>query len=320
MPFDHYVPATYLARFSVDSTEPRRKRRVWAIDKSDGRVFRSPVENICGQNNLYSVDRSNPRIIDEMWGYEGQLNDALDELVAGTISARMWLGVLVNFVAALLARGKEFHDRFQRRFVHGFGPGILPLLGPDNTNFARLMEIQRLRASVLGAYWTVLLVPDVRIITNDLTFNAHEHSPSGKLGIAIPIDGSHVITLIPTTEKHVVAVSKDGAWWPQISRGTLSKSFASNFNAVMAASAQRFVIGETEIQMRSLLPLKNDAPPVPEPGSLGFMTGKMARQFEYTFFHTLAELSKPAPEDGSYIFVNYRGNARRRQRGSGSNY
>lgn len=117
MPFDHYLPATYIARFSLDSTEPRRKRRVYVVDKQLGVVFRTPVENICGEKEFYSVEHDNPRIVDGMWSvYEGRLNVALDRLVDRSVDARLWANTLVPFVTALMVRGRDFYPARRERF------------------------------------------------------------------------------------------------------------------------------------------------------------------------------------------------------------
>lgn len=309
MPFDHYLPATYLARSSLDTTGPRRNRRVWVVDKRSASLFRTPVASICGDADLYTVDHENPRIIDGMWsGYEGRLHDALNNLIAGTIDARTWANTLVQFVAALLVRGRDFDQRLQQRLVPGFGPAIIPLLGerPDNTNWARLMEWQRLRASVIGARWSVLQTTGHFMqITNDLGSNGHMEFATRTLGIAIPIGVQHILTVRPTTRPHVVAIAKDGVWWPRIEYHKIDDAQQQGALRAFAASAQRFIVGPDEETMRRFVVQEDVPPPVPEPVSLGFMGGKMARRYEHTWLRVLGEISKPPNSDGDVLYVDY---------------
>lgn len=118
MPFDHYIPASYLGRFSSEEDRPRRRRRLWIADQQQGRVLWQAAETICGARDFYSVSSSlDPRLIDKMWtSYEPDLNRALDRLITGQLDAAQWLKTLVRFVAALLVRGPDFDVRFNARF------------------------------------------------------------------------------------------------------------------------------------------------------------------------------------------------------------
>src|SRR4051794_39879699 len=156
MPLHHYLPATFLAAFSADtSTEPRRDRPLWAGDKGQHKTFRAQAAKLGAENNLYTLvaEQHDPQMVDETWkDYERGLSNAVGELIAGGVDARTWARILVPFVACMLVRGPDFADRFGRRMAaHGIDDidgGYAPA---DNANLARLMELQRLLGPVAVA-------------------------------------------------------------------------------------------------------------------------------------------------------------------------
>lgn len=312
MPLDHYLPATYIARFSNDLSGPRRNRRVWAVDKRSGRAFQTSAGNLCAENDFYTISHNQPRIVDDIFSvYEGSLSESIDNLITRTIDALAWAQTLVPFASGLLVRGRDFDQRFARRLFIAFGAAISSVLrgGTDNTNLARLMEMQRLQASVLGAKWTVVAAAGgLQQITNDLAFNAHLESSSGSKGIAIPIGLHHIVTIIPTTSRHVVAIGRGGKWYPKIEYATMTEAQQDGFNHCLATSAQRFLIGPDEAAVARYANRQNAPPQVPEPSMLGFMSGAMARQYEHTYARLLTALDTPPSIDGEEIYVDFEGN------------
>jgi len=119
MPLHHYLPATFLAAFSADtSTNPRRERPVWAGDKRQHKTYRAPAARLGAENNLYTLVAGEyaPQMVDEIWKeYERGLSNAIGELIAGMVDARTWARVLIPFVACMLVRGPDFAERFGRR-------------------------------------------------------------------------------------------------------------------------------------------------------------------------------------------------------------
>jgi hypothetical protein len=158
MAFQHYMPASFLARFSSETeTEPKRKRALWVLNKRTKNLFCANAGSICGVNDMFAVGQPHdPNLVDQMWsGYEPRLYDALDALIARRLDALEWLRTLVPFVSALFVRGMDFDNRFNSR-LESFAPGLAEKLSPDNINFARLMEWQRLRPAMISASWDVL--------------------------------------------------------------------------------------------------------------------------------------------------------------------
>ena len=55
MPLDHYLPATFLASFSMDIKDPRRDSVIAAIDKSSGKLIEAKASKLARIKNLYSL-------------------------------------------------------------------------------------------------------------------------------------------------------------------------------------------------------------------------------------------------------------------------
>ncbi len=276
-------------------------------------MFRTAVEHICGERDFYRVDHDNPRILDDMWArYEGRLNVALDRLVDRSIDARLWANTVVPFVTALMVRGRDFEPRLNQRLITLFGPGVLSALHPDNAKWTRLMELQRLQSSVLGARWTLHTIAGSNLslqITSDLGWLASQNREDRSLGITVPIDLNHVLTVTPTTAPRVVAIGRGGLWRPVIRYATLGDTDQQSLVRSLAFSAQRFVIGPDELTMERYVFRQGEPPRVPEPGMLGFMTSRMARHFEHVRLFLADALSTPPRSDGDVIGVSYAKNA-----------
>jgi len=303
MAFDHYLPASYIGSFSRDANPTRRKRRLWAVDKREGRLFETTASELCGAHNFYGLSLSNddPRFVDSQWSsYESDLNAALERMVAGTIDAVQWLKTLVVFVAALLVRGEDFETRFTERLGE-----LAASRGRDNTNMMRLMELQRLFASVIGARWLLLETPGTAAqITNDLGYTPFLNPAHKESGIAIPLNPRHILLII-TTLKRVIARAKDGGWEPNIERGVLDQNAHGSFLKNIAASAQRYVMGPDEESLRQYVTVEASPPAVAEPALLGFFSGAMARHYEMIYFHLSNKFSSPPANPNEYAYVDY---------------
>jgi hypothetical protein len=107
MSLQHYLPASYLGRFSHDSSEPKRDRTLWVVEKRAPKIINMSAARVCAANDLYDVGiPENPNVIDDMWSsYEPELGAALDLLISRQLDAKVWATTLVQFVSALLVRG-----------------------------------------------------------------------------------------------------------------------------------------------------------------------------------------------------------------------
>ena len=137
MPLDHYLPATFLASFSSQILQSRRKSLLAVGDvlqKQDPRWDKA--ENLAAINNFYTIEHDDPRIIDKIWlEFESEFDRAIDALITGHITAIDWARTLVPFVAAMLVRGPDFNTRHEsRRFIKDYRQNHS--LSADNTNGA----------------------------------------------------------------------------------------------------------------------------------------------------------------------------------------
>jgi hypothetical protein len=107
----HYLPASYIGRFSFEKTGRLRRRPVWVRRKDVDRAFVQSAENVAFQNDLYRLPNATSWLGSHIdaWSYEGDLPLGLNDLIrqGQPISARRWLTCLVPFVSGLFVRGPE---------------------------------------------------------------------------------------------------------------------------------------------------------------------------------------------------------------------
>jgi hypothetical protein len=97
----HYLPATFLASFSLDLETPRRRnRRLYVGDKREDRVFRTRAENVAAINDFYTLVTAElesdvgPGMVDSVWTQcERDLSEAITLLINGGVDARTWIRV-----------------------------------------------------------------------------------------------------------------------------------------------------------------------------------------------------------------------------------
>jgi len=304
MPLQHYLPATYLALFSTDTSHPRRRRSLAVGATQTGRVFTAPACRVAAVHDLYTLSGEgslHPHFVDyALSGYERRLYFAVEQLRTGRLKALAWATTLVPFVTALLVRGPDFNTRFEARV----GP-LLSEAPSDNTSFARLLEYQRLLASIAGARWSVLRTQgDEPLITNDLGYAPFANPKTRDRGIAVPL-GLDRILAIAFQRRRVVAFAQGGEWVPTIRYMDSPPDDHVSLNRVVASMGRRFVFGpdvSTVTQcMENLTPFRGAL----EPRQLGFMVGHTASMYELTWHSLISGLSKPPRRDGEYLYVNF---------------
>jgi tetratricopeptide (TPR) repeat protein len=301
MPLHHYLPAAFLASFSADtSTDPRRERTLCAGDKRRHKTFRAPAARLGAENNLYTLvtEQYAPQMVDETWReYERGLSNAIEALIAGRVDARTWTRVLIPFVACMLVRGPDFAERFGRRMAALDIDDIDVVHTSDNANVARLRELQRLLGPVAVAKWVVVRFPEQgSLLTNDLGYAPFLNRTRGEDGMAVPLGSSHALTVFPRREGRV-AVVRSGTWVPDVEYVEALPGDRDGLNRAVSAAARRFIFGPTEDFVEEWLRAAPPAPDPPEPGQLGFITGKNAVAHEFTW-HRLAPALERDPSDG----------------------
>lgn len=254
---DHYVPASVLGRFSADTGNRTRERRL--VVGRRGKVFLAKAEDIGFVNGLYDVRSTgvwfppgvdDPGSVDGMiTGYEPELPAVLDLLEAGErVRVRAWLRVLVPFVAAMFVRGRDFGARFDER-------GVVKASGVssrENTNGARLLEMQRLLALVVCARWVVLhQAGHESFIVNDLGLMPTRDLGLQQNGFAIPIGRGSVLGIFPR-QTRTVAWYDDG-WQSVVEHRLVDTIEVSAFNRSMAQGATEWIAGaERDVIQRNV--------------------------------------------------------------------
>jgi hypothetical protein len=242
--------------------------------------------------------------------YEPVLHIALDEMIAGTLDARMWAATCVAFVVGLLVRGPDFTKRFERRIeplVQLMQHMRTPDDWADNNSFARMFEQQRLRTPIFCARWLLLETSGrYRQITNDLGYTPFRDMHTGEYGIAIPVGTRHILNLTPRM-KRVIALGRDGRWWPTIERGFVHDDNHLQFLHATAAYGRRFIIGPDETTLSRHLTREPPVPYALEPDELGFLSGEAAAKVEMAFLNIFDQLSLPPKSDGAAMILDMRG-------------
>lgn len=302
MPLHHYLPATFLAEFSLDKvTFPRRNRQLIVGNKDEERVFRTSAVNVAAINNLYTLveSRGNPELIEKTWAdFEGNLTEAIYLLIAGRLDARSWIRILVPFVASMLVRGPDFNRRFERRLrVIGL-ESHMDLISEDNTNGARLLELQRLLGPVAVAKWTVVhVIGQEPLITNDLGYAPYQNEVTGEIGISIPLNPTYTLAISPRTQREILRV-QSGKWIPVIEYFHNMPNNHEGLNEALSSIAQRFIFGPDDTTIEKYLSSGSKANFPPEPEQLGFITDPLARAHEFTWHRLAAAIERdPDSED-----------------------
>lgn len=292
MPLDHYIPATFLASFSLDIQKPRRKSIISAIDQVTGKPIVAPASKLARIKNLYGLvpdPKKDGRLIDNIWSdYETKLAFAIDELISGSLTSERWTRTLVPFVACLFLRGPDFNIRFDQRIRE-----ITSIEQPEeNTNYSRVFELQRLLGPVLAADWIVAeAVGDGLLITNDLGYAPFIHGPTGQIGMSIPIGHKHILQLIPKRSRRILAY-KNGAWIPKIRYLPLEEKNHIGLNESIAMFAQRYIFGSDLSTLQEYAIHPHNPIPAPEPQNIGFIAGPLAVVHEFTWHRLVSFLEK----------------------------
>jgi tetratricopeptide (TPR) repeat protein len=213
------------------------------------------------------------------------------------MEAITWVQVLVPFVACLFVRGPDFNERFEARLA-----GLDVPLPEDNTNRARLFELQRTLGPIAGAKWLLYeAVGDDSIITSDLGFAPFVDAPTGEFGVAIPLDRKHILGLVPKRQ-WPVAIAREDRWYPTIKYITLDPGNHQGFNEAVADSAQQWIYGPDVTTVKRYLPPASTGPEVPDLMQMGFLSSREQRAHEFTWHRLVSVLAKDPRVDEAHDF------------------
>jgi len=292
MPLHHYLPATFLANFSVDDvTNPRRDRMIFVGDKKSKLIFQVSAGNAGAINNLYTLldYKEDPEYLEKLWSnYEDDLHVAIPRLIVDDIDAKTWIRLLVPFVTCMLVRGADFDVRFTGRIESIFGHSkSKEFLGRNQINGARILEIQRLLFPVTSAKWIVIHTPgEDQLLTNDLGYCPFINPRTIDYGMAVPLGKRHVLAISPRRSGQILHFD-GGKWRPRINYTENQFDNNNDLNRSIVSMAQRFIFSPTyELAKKYLHEFSGLSRPI-EPEQLGFIDGYHSRAYEFTW-HRLA--------------------------------
>jgi hypothetical protein len=286
----HFLPASFIARFSEDPSPDPRRRVLYVAKRGGHEPFSVVAERAAFVRNLYSES------VDNVWtAYENRLPAALDALCMGTaVNADTWLRVLVPFVAALLLRGPDFGERFDRRLAE-LVPDLKRRTGVD----ARPFELQRLLAPVTAARWVVMhATGSSPIVTSDMAWAPYSNPLQDELGFAIPLDLRTVLGLVPRRTRRVLQWKGTG-WSAMIEHRQLDPGNHERLNQTVTSWAYRQVFGPTYESVASLQTVLNSQGSIAaEPFPFGPLGEQQGPPNEFTW-HRLVAASKKSLDDTS---------------------
>jgi hypothetical protein len=307
MPLHHYLPASFIARFSSDMRKvPARNKRIYVADKRNQTLFPSPAEKAGCINNLYTLAHPHigPEEIDQTWTeYERRLPTAIDSLINNTVDAATWTRVLVPFVACMLVRGPDFEDRFFERFPPEHRRELSNLFTSDQANAARLREIPRLLTGVLAAKWIVLTAHGKeKLLTNDLGYSPYINPATGDQGLAIPLSQKKILAIVPGKEDRSILRAEGDKWVPNISYMDLPPSNHEALNRSLAHIALRFIFGPEIALVQKYYKGVAESFTAPEPIELGFPREFLSPAFEFTWHRLVSAITQPPSVVGGWDF------------------
>jgi hypothetical protein len=305
----HYQPASLIGAFSLDTTRSLRERTVWVRRRGVPHAFRERAQNLAYEHNLYTLSgelgyRLDPATVDRLWNvYEPDLPAAIPALVdsaSPSLGARLWLKCLVPYVTGLFLRGREFNHRFEARSpISQMRDYYGPTGFADNTNLARLMEMQRLLFPVATAEWTIIHCASAAV-TSDTGYCLMQHHADGAVGYAIPLRPDAVLVL-RRGYRHV-QLRWDGDQWivDGIQHAISSAPDVANLNRAIAGTAVE-IFGPTQqlVETSAQAWDKYHIAPAHAPGP-GWLVEdpRRLRQQEMLWFKALSLIAQP-PSDGS---------------------
>ena len=288
MPYQHYIPAAYLANFSKKIEKKRRNSLVWVGDKVNKKnpIRISAVKRVCGQNDIYSPPKGMVKSLDEIWTYEAHLSEGIQRLISGDVDVELWLKVLVPFVVSLFIRSNNFDKRFRMRF------NVLKFpLERIDINSARTIELQRLLCPIMTAKWIVLTVHgEDNLITNDVGFIPFENLLLDHQGFAIPLDKRHILVLV-SRRKGVILREWKSSWYPLIEYMDLPKDNQISFNQMISVYANQLIVGESKELIEKYFSIEEPNMLFLEPLSLFQFSGRDLVAFEFSWYQFISFLA-----------------------------
>ena len=241
-PKQHWIPAVVLGGFSADIDRRKpRERRLHVLERSQQAPHVVTAKNLAYVRGLYdfasdAVPDLDVDLLDDTFNdYERKLPDAFSQIAdsTGLIPFEPWIRTLMPYVAGLTVRSPHFLS------------GTADAVGNVDVQMSRLMEMTRAVAPLMAADWHMITAPQGSgFVINDrgLTWTQDER---GRFGIAVPINRSRALVILPNPDRYIACRYPDGVWRTTLLRRDLSAEAVRDLNAVMAQTAVDWVAGPT---------------------------------------------------------------------------
>lgn len=313
----HFLAAGFLGGFSLETTVPARERTLWARRRGYPGGFATNAESVgwrydmfTGNPGVFGAGADDPYVVDRHMGMtDARINAAIGEMDSGTLSAHTWVATFVPFVTSLFVRGADFAGRYEARLQSLLGVHPRELgLGSDNTNGARLIEMQRLFAPVLHAEWTVLRnASSIPLLQNDLGYVLTYHGQTRRRGYTVPLRVDLAVGVMQGPVGVQVVGGPNGPALRGLMEARLDDNAVRSLNAATAALCQTEVYGATQalVEENELAP----APPslLDPAASLLIQPGFKLRDHEMEWLRLLTAVSVGERDRPSIPFVIWRG-------------
>ncbi len=228
MPRQHFLGAAFLGGFSLDRTVPARGRSLWAR--------RRPGQDDAYQTNADSV----------AW--------RRDIFTTADTRAGAWDPLTVD-------RHLGMTDP---RIALGEPPPVLAMGHADNTNIARVLEMQRLLSPVMRADWALVLNrSNVPLITSDLGYTPMTDLSKGRNGYAVPLRIDAALVLVSPGSEPAAARQAVQPQATRIVRSPLGTEEVRSLNSNVAIVCRGEVYGATRDVVEAV---DLSGPPVQIPG------------------------------------------------------
>lgn len=299
----HYLPASFIGRFSPELAGRRRDRHVWVGRRGGSRVFRSRAASLGFAKDIYVLHEQSGQhsgAIDRQWQrYEQGLGAALDraaDVLAHPLDAQAWL-TLVMFVAGLFVRTPDCGDADQAWLETFFDHDIPEGVSADNANINRMLDYQWLCSTLLFCRWSFVRLGSAHAITND---NGYCLAPdiNGRPAAAIPL--SPDLLLLVSRGPGNLRAWWDGAKWRMegfnVVRDDPGNPGILRTNATLAETARQEVYGSCKESVSQVIlpwsqvPARTGFAPPP---SLLFASPDKRRDLGDRIFVAMSLLSAP---------------------------
>ena len=248
----HFLPASWIARFSEEDKQPLRDRQVWVYRVNNSKAWRTAASRIAFQNKMYNIDAGirppgQENAVDKTWCYEGELDSALDRLINQETTLEDFLNILVPFVGSIFARTPIRREILMAEMKKHRDENPLfkeIKLSKSNININRLRDAEIHSSRSLFYQWIVVEMDSDTVLPDIGTgFGLNYGSRNVEVFIRlIPIGLRHILCLVPFERLQILSLDKNGNFQP-IVEYQKERDLQEDLTMLLLDGVQDFVIG-----------------------------------------------------------------------------